>query len=156
MRFRIGLSIFLLVISMISASQDFNLKDLKKFYKNQKDSSQLYVYQNSGTDLKQIFLIRHGEPDLDKKGWRKRDEAIQFMLDYDSALVVPFLEGPLNIASIPVDTIFHSSLPRARNTAQLAFPENFILVEDSSYREFERKAMKWCKVKMPTKFWTKE
>jgi broad specificity phosphatase PhoE len=76
------------------------------------------------------------------------------MLDYDSATVIPFSAGPLLLNSLPVDTIQHSSLPRARHTAQLAFGKSLILVEDSDYREFERKTLQWFNIKMPTGFWT--
>jgi hypothetical protein len=34
--------------------------------------------------LSQIILIRHGEPALDRTGWRKRQEAIEFIRAYDT------------------------------------------------------------------------
>lgn len=145
---------FISAFVQVGYSQDFSLWDLKEYYKNQEAGELLSIYKNTTSGILQVILIRHGEPNLEKKGWRNRDEAVLFMQDYDSATVVPFSGGPLQLEGIPVDTILHSSLPRASHTAQLAFGESLILVEDSNYREFERKTMKWCNIKMPTRCWT--
>lgn len=148
--------ILLLLILWVSIghSQEFNLRDLKKYYKNQEPGKPLTIYHDTLSGLQQIIMIRHGEPDLNKKGWRNRDEAILYMQEYDSAKVIPFSDIPLNLNNIPIDTILHSSLPRAQHTAQLAFGKTNVLVENTNYREFERKTMKWCNIKMPTKCWT--
>ena len=34
--------------------------------------------------IDQIIIIRHGEPAMDKKGWKDRDEAIRYVKMYDS------------------------------------------------------------------------
>jgi broad specificity phosphatase PhoE len=153
-RYFLPILFFMSAFVQVGYSQDFSMRDLKEYYKNQEDTEPLSIYKDTTSSIRQVFLIRHGEPDLDKKGWRNRDEVVRFMQDYDSATVVPFSEGPLQLEGIPVDTILHSSLPRASHTAQLAFGEVLILMEDSNYREFERKTMKWCNIKMPTRCWT--
>lgn len=153
-RYILPVLFIIMVLAQVGRGQDFSLKDLKKYYKNQEDVEPLRLYHDTLSDFIVVILIRHGEPDLDKKGWRNRDEAIRFMQDYDSATVIPFSNKPLRLEDIPVDTIIHSSLPRARHTAQLAFGEALVLMEDCNYREFERKTMKWCNIKMPTKCWT--
>lgn len=145
---------FTLALAWAGHGQDLTKKDLKRFYKNQESGYPLQIYQDAASGIRQIFLIRHGEPDLGKKGWRNRTEAIRFMQDYDSATVIPFPSSPLRLEHMSVDTIYHSPLPRARHTAQLAFGKSLILVDDNNYREFERKTLKWCNIKMPTKFWT--
>lgn len=134
-------------------SQDFGLNDLKKYYKNQKVKKSLTVYHDSLSGIQQIVLIRHGEPNIEKKDWRNRKEAIRFIQQYDSALVIPFNNGPLNLENIPIDTILHSSLTRARHTAQLAFGKSFTLIEDSSYKEFENKIRNGCNFKRPIRCW---
>lgn len=145
---------FLFLLTTTGISQEFSLHDLKKYYKNQDKEKPLELYLDSLSEIQQIILIRHGEPDLNKKGWRNRNEAIQFMKDYDSAIVKPFSKKPINPENIPIDTIFHSTLPRAKYTAQRAFGDTKILVGNSDFVEFERKAMKWPNIKMPIKFWT--
>jgi broad specificity phosphatase PhoE len=100
-----------------------------------------------------IVLIRHGEPDLDKKGWRTRDEVIQFMKAYDSVGVVPFDVSPLCWESLNADTVYHSTLPRAAHTASLAF-DGPVLVGSDNFREFERKAIKGCNLRLPLKWRT--
>ncbi len=149
------ISLFLFLYPLLVQSQDCSLHELKQFYKNQDKGKPLELYSDSLSEIQQIILIRHGEPDLNKKGWRNRDEAMNFMQAYDSAIVIPFTTGPINVTELPLDTIFHSSLPRAKNTAQRAFGDikNFSW-KTSDFVEFERKAMKWPNMKMPTKFWT--
>ncbi|MCD4729135.1 MAG: histidine phosphatase family protein [Bacteroidales bacterium] len=156
MNYRFILPVLFFMVSQVPAghTQDFSLKDLKEYYKNQEDGEPLHLYHDTLSKFLVVILIRHGEPDLDKKGWRNRDEAIRYMQNYDSATVIPFSNKPLRLEDIPVDTIIHSSLPRARHTAQLAFGGSMVLMEDCNYREFERKTMRWCNIKMPTKCWT--
>jgi len=153
-RFILPALFFIVSFVTIGHTQDFNFKDLKQFYKNQEVDEPLRLYHETNSGIQQVILIRHGEPDLEKKGWRNRDEAIRYMQEYDSATVVPFTNKPIFLDDIQIDTIFHSSLPRAKHTAQLAFGDTFILIEDSTYREFERKTMKWCNIKMTTRCWT--
>ncbi|MDB4303555.1 histidine phosphatase family protein [Desulfosarcina sp.] len=148
------LLLFFSLLAIAGKSQDNNLHELKQFYKNQDSEKPLELYSDSISEILQIILIRHGEPDLNKKGWRNRNEAIQFMKDYDSAIVKPLSKKPLSLGSIPVDTIFHSTLPRAENTAQRTFGDIEFLVGSSDFVEFERQAMKWPNMKMPIKFWT--
>ena len=112
------------------------------------------LYDDSAGRIMQIILIRHGEPDLDKKGWRKRDGAIRFIQDYDSAGVVPFATHPVCNASVKAGAIVHSTLPRARETAELAFGGSFTLEGREQFVEFGRKVMKFCNVSMPLKCWT--
>lgn len=144
----------LFIIAGVCHAQNPNLKDLIKHYKSQKTEEPVNVYHDTVSGVLQIILIRHGEPDLDKKGWRNRDGAVQFMKDYDASIVVPFCKDPLNLKNTPLDTVQHSSLPRAKHTAMLAFGDQMILEKDHDYREFESKTMKWCNIKLPLQFWT--
>ncbi|GAB3832598.1 hypothetical protein [Pontibacter rugosus] len=72
-------------------------------------------------NLRQIALIRHGEPDLQKTGKFSYNQARKFAVDYDSVGIVtpdaPFFEiqDPEEVA------IFASSINRARATAQYVF-----------------------------------
>ncbi|MEZ5083883.1 MAG: hypothetical protein R2750_10605 [Bacteroidales bacterium] len=151
-KFVLWILLMLVVLTFNGYAQLVNLKEVKKYYKNQDAEKPITLCFD--TEIQQIVLIRHGEPDIKKKGWRNRDEANWYLQAYDSAIVIPFKNGPLNMENIPIDTILHSSLPRAKSTTQLAFGSTKILIEDSNYREFERKTMKWPNMKMPTGFWT--
>ena len=148
------ISLYLLLYPLLVQSQECSLHELKQFYKNQNSEEPITLFKNSKSEIQQIALIRHGEPDLNKKGWRNRDEAIQFMQNYDSAIVIPFLKKPINSESILIDSIYHSTFPRAENTAMRAFGDSKNLVGNDDFVEFERKAMKWPNMKMPIKFWT--
>lgn len=133
--------------------QGDGVKMLKTYYKTLPEDTCVRILLQNQEGLKQIVLMRHGEPDLDKKGWRNRNGAEQFMHDYDSVGVKAFDKKPLCTEGLPVDTIFHSTIPRAASTAILAF-EDMPLHGDMKFREFERKTMKFCNIKLPLKCWT--
>jgi len=134
--------------------QDYEIRLIKEFYKQQDPQGCLMLFSDHTSNIQQIILIRHGEPDLDKKGWRNRKEATQYMMDYDSVGVVPFSQGPICTNDNPITNVFHSSMPRAKHTTQLAFGDQFTLIENSDFREFGRKNMKFCNIRLPLKFWT--
>lgn len=103
--------------------------------------------------LEQIIVVRHGEPALNKKGWFKRKEAMQFIKDYDSVGVEPLHFMPVVLQGDEILTIYTSSLNRAKHTARLVFGESVTYKEDILFREFERKIFSFFNLKMPLKFW---
>lgn len=145
------LLLFLLIESIHVHAQDPHA--LKSHYKLQAENTCVNLWKDGTHSARQIVLIRHGEPDLNKKGWRNREEARQFMKDYDSVGVRAFAVLPLCLETVHADSIHHSPVPRAAHTAQLAF-KGFPLKGDIRFREFERKTMNFWNIKMPLKFWT--
>jgi len=151
-RFICFLFVVLPIIQVVNGQVD-GIKSLKAHYQSQLDGECLMLWTEPSAYIRQIILIRHGEPDLNKRGWRNRKEAIQYMHDYDSVGVVAFTNAPICTEHLHVKTIYHSSIPRATNTAQLAF-EQYDLTPSPDFREFERKTMKFFNIKLPLKFWT--
>ena len=149
----IGFLFVFLLFNLSLTSQDDKIKSLKNYYKRQDKLACLTLFSDPAEDVRQIILIRHGEPDLDKKGWRNRHEAIQYMKDYDSVGVLPFPTGPICAEGLPVTKVHHSSIERAKSTAQLAYGQ-YNLISSYEFREFGKKTMKFCNIKMPLKFWT--
>lgn len=149
----VSLFLIFLIPGMNLYSQVDDLKDLKAHYKISPEDQCLKLWSDTSGSIKQIVLIRHGEPDLNKKGWRNRKEAIQYMHDYDSVGVKPLFKHPLCLDGLKTEPIYMSPIPRAASTAELAFP-GFSLDANINFREFERKTMKFCNIKMPLKFWT--
>lgn len=105
------------------------------------------------SQLSQIILIRHGEPALDKEGWRTRKEAKQFVLDYDSVGIYPPSFVPVALEPGELELIHTSSIPRSINTAQLVFKQEEIQRPDSLFREFERKIHSAPNIKLPLSWW---
>lgn len=103
--------------------------------------------------LQQIILIRHGEPALKKSGWFNREEAKQFIRDYDSVGVEPISYLPVLIQERDLQVIHTSTLNRAMHTARLVFGDNISYQEQALFREFERKIIGFPNVKMPLKIW---
>ncbi len=104
--------------------------------------------------LKQIVLVRHGEPALNKKGWRKRKEAITFIAQYDSVGVYPPEHLPIKLGAAEVDVIFTSTLNRSISTAGQLFQEFENQQAEPIFREFERKVFSFFNIKLPLKWWT--
>lgn len=105
------------------------------------------------SQLSQIILLRHGEPALDKKGGRKREEAVQFIKDYDTVGIYPPSFVPVVLESGELEIIHTSSIPRSIATAKWVFAQEDIQGPDPLFREFERKIYPFLNVKMPLKWW---
>lgn len=109
----------------------------------------------NGRQLKQIALIRHGEPDLSKQGRFSFDEAKQYMLNYDSVgIMLP--DQPFFMVEDDEDILFYTStLERARHTAQYLFGPDREFVETADFREFERKLdERVVRMRLPLQYWT--
>ena len=124
---------------------------LREFYS---DSGCIRLWEEGGSGISQVVLIRHGEPDLDKKGWRNRSQAILFFSAYDSAGVIPFTEPPVCVGDLTGPVIYHSTVNRAQVTAEMIFGDRYEMQASDRFREFERKVMKFCNIRMPLKCWT--
>ncbi len=103
--------------------------------------------------LSQIILLRHGEPALNKKGRRKRKEAMQYILDYDSVGIYAPGFVPVEINSDELKVIHTSSIPRSISTAKLVFDREDLQRPDSLFREFERKIFRFPNMRLGLKFW---
>jgi len=103
--------------------------------------------------LSQIVLLRHGEPALNKKGWRKRKQAVQFTKDYDSVGIYTPEFIPLKLQLNELEVIYTSSINRSISTAQQVFDLMEIQVPEPMFREFERKIISFPNIKLPLKLW---
>ncbi len=145
----------------VSAQLDVVKKHYKKFEKQSKDVSvtlrfiqeEMNLVENFSR-LQQIVLLRHGEPALNKKGWRKRKEAIRFIAQYDSVGVYPPEHVPIKLSAREVDVIFTSTLNRSISTAEQLFQGFEDQRDESIFREFERKVFSFFNIKLPLKWWT--
>ncbi|WP_439883105.1 histidine phosphatase family protein [Pontibacter sp. MBLB2868] len=107
------------------------------------------------SNLRQIALVRHGEPALVKTGKFSDEEARQFLSAYDSVgIVVP--DKPFLTVKDPEEvSIFCSSLNRARATAKYLFGEDSLITVSPEFREFETTLGKHTlKMRLPIKLWT--
>lgn len=105
--------------------------------------------------LKQIALIRHGEPDLHKGGRFSYKEAKEYMKNYDSVgIMVP--DEPFFMVGEDEDIRFYTStLERARATAHYLFGPEREFVETADFREFERQLnRRRVRIKLPLRYWT--
>lgn len=101
----------------------------------------------------QIILIRHGEPALDKKSARSRKGMKQYVFDYDTVKVHVFSKSPVEFKVEDIDTVYSSPLVRARDTAHRLFGNNFVIKEDSMFREFEREVFPLPLFRLKPKTW---
>ncbi len=145
-----------------SASAQF--ESLEAHYKKLKKQSEekpvaiQFVQEEMGLledydNLNQIILLRHGEPALNKKGWRKRKEAVSFIIEYDSVGVYPPGYIPIKIRSNEIEVIFTSTLNRSISTAEQLFQRPEDQRADAIFREFERKIFSFPNIKLPLNWW---
>ncbi|MEM6831871.1 MAG: hypothetical protein AAF551_15275, partial [Bacteroidota bacterium] len=117
-----------------------------------------FIQQDAGmvadySRLSQIILLRHGEPALNKKGWRKRKVAMKFIQDYDSAVIYPPEHLPVSLQKEELRMIYTSNLNRSISTASYVFDLPDIQKSDPLFREFERKIFSFPNMKLPLKWW---
>jgi len=105
-------------------------------------------------DIRQIILIRHGEPAMNKKGWKNRTEAIKYTKMYDSVGVYDFDNKPICLRNHDIDTVYTSNLPRAIDTAEKTLESEYVLENRTEFNEFERKIIKFPNIKLPRQFWS--
>lgn len=105
--------------------------------------------------LKQIALIRHGEPDLPKGGRFSYEEAKEYMMNYDTVgIMLP--DEPFFMVEDDEDIRFYTStLERARHTARYLFGPEREFVETADFREFERRTdPRHLRMRLPLRYWT--
>ncbi|MFA8436284.1 MAG: histidine phosphatase family protein [Marinifilaceae bacterium] len=110
--------------------------------------------KKEGKRLLQIYLIRHAKPNLKKKAFYSVQEAQQYMTNYNLVPIHPIDSGLVRVDLDRRHTIHCSSLRRSQETAQGIFGDNFPIVADSLFREFEIKAIRASSViKVPLVVW---
>ena len=108
----------------------------------------------AGDTLLQIIIVRHGEPAMEKKGWRNRDGAIRYTQMYDSVGVYDFDSPPICLKVNDPLMVYTSCLPRAINTAQKTLGEDYPKESMELFNEFERRIINFPNIKLPMKFWS--
>ncbi len=106
-------------------------------------------------DLRQIALVRHGEPDLPKTGKFSYDQAKEYIKHYDSVgIILP--DEPFFMLEEDEDVVLYTStIPRAQATAKYLFGENREAIVSADFREFERIiGNRRIKMNLPLKYWT--
>lgn len=106
-------------------------------------------------DLRQIALIRHGEPDILKTGGFSYEEAKEYIKNYDSVGIMLPDEPFFLVDDQEEITFFSSSINRAHHTAQYLFGTDREMVVSPDFREFERVVGgRAVKMRLPLKYWT--
>lgn len=154
--------IFIILIGAKSAfGQHDILKEIESVQKAHFESGDCLDFVRDGdiagveeAKIQQIIIIRHGEPAMDKKGWRNRNEAIRYTEMYDSVGVYDFDKMPICLRDIDMPAAFTSRLPRAINTAEKTLEGELPFVQLEVFNEFERKIIKFPNVRLPMKFWS--
>lgn len=126
------------------------LKKIQSFYKNQAQNRCLRIYQG---EIKQIILIRHGEPDIIKTGWFSHKKVLEYSKQYDKVGVLASDKKPVCAENLNVKRIYHSSMPRAAHTAHLIFDGSLEFRSDKRFREFEKTIFRILNFPMPLRFW---
>ncbi len=106
-----------------------------------------------GKRLKQIMLLRHARPLVDKSGYYNFYEASNYLEAYDHAGVADTNARPVCTSPAEVPQIYCSPLNRSRQTARMVFGPNYRIVMHPIFREFERKIVPVPVFTKKLKFW---
>ena len=159
MRFFV-LVVFLFLISVQGFCQDPTLRSIKDYMKIKYEDEACLDFLRDGdiegvaeNQIQQIILIRHGEPAMDKKGWKNRDGAINYTEMYDSVGVYDFDKKPICLRASEPKFAFTSQLPRAINTAEKTLEGERPIMLVGLFNEFDRKVIEFPNIKLPRQFW---
>jgi len=111
---------------------------------------------NEYSKLRQIALVRHGEPDLKKTGKFSCEEAGNYIKCYDNVCIIvpdaPFFDISKDRKELKV---FSSPIARALSTAHYLCGTDQDIETNPIFREFETSIPKVSsKKKLPIKWWT--
>ncbi|MCG8582361.1 MAG: histidine phosphatase family protein [Bacteroidales bacterium] len=132
-------ALMLLQITLLLVSCAGKRKLTNDVYLNGFDDSLAFTHIEAAADSGQmkIYLVRHAKPDVKKKKVCTSVMAQAYVDAYAKAPIIPF-DSSLVSYDLPYDqTIYCSSLRRAHETAQAIFGNEFNLLVDSQFREFE-------------------
>jgi broad specificity phosphatase PhoE len=104
---------------------------------NEIDSTIQNKLNSRGKKIQQIYLIRHAKPNIQKKGLYNVKQARQYLQDYSSVAIQPFDSCLVSIHLNKPHTIHCSTLRRSRETARALFSNEYPVMIDSVFREFE-------------------
>ncbi|MEM9896005.1 MAG: histidine phosphatase family protein, partial [Bacteroidota bacterium] len=124
-------------------------EDFAEIHFIQEQDSLVHQYKK----LKQIVLLRHGEPAMNKKGWKTRKEAQAYIQEYDEVGIIPPKDKPFVLSENEVPAIHTSSLNRSISTANHLFSQHPHHEANPIFREFERKIFVFPNIKLPIKWW---
>lgn len=118
------------------------------------DSTKQIELAKQGKKMLQIYLIRHAKPNVKKKFFTSAKEAKQYVIDYNSVSIIPFDPELVKVNLRPDHVIYCSNLPRSQETALSIFGDDFPIVSDSIFREYEIRMIGASSViKLPTGLW---
>ena len=154
-------TLFLLFVFTDFSAQSHVKKEISKFQKGRFNNGICLDFIRDhdlpgieDSIIEQIIIIRHGEPAMNKKGWKNRKEAIRYTEMYDSVGVYDFEEKPICLRENDLSVVYTSNLPRAINTAEKTFDGEMRLEPMGLFNEFERKVIKFPNIKLPRQFWS--
>lgn len=113
------------------------LRHLRAYYNQQPQEHCLTLHTTS--KHRQIVLIRHARPDVERPKHVDFEEAERYLNAYRESGIIAFDDPPVCTDNLPAMKIYCSTLERARQTARHLFsgPE-FTIIEQAGLRELDR------------------
>ncbi len=106
------------------------------------DSTLQNELKHKNKKLIQIYLIRHAKPDIKKQKFYSRKQAEKYIYDYNHVPIQKFDSSLISINLEKEHTIYCSALRRSIETAHAIFKDNYPIISDSIFNEFENKIIK--------------
>ncbi|WP_207432277.1 histidine phosphatase family protein [Sabulibacter ruber] len=105
------------------------------------------------TSTPHIYLIRHARPVLNRKGLFSKEQATQYLKDYNLAEVEQIIERSEHLPLEFISKVYCSTLPRAKATARMLFGPDVHMIEDATFVEFENRIWGLPLGKFPLIWW---
>ncbi len=109
---------------------------------NEVDSSIQNKLNTINKKLVQIYLIRHAKPDIQKKTFYSSKQAQEYITNYNLVPVKKIHSSLICNNLYKPHTIYCSNLRRSIETTKSIFKDDYKIVSDSFFREFENKIVK--------------
>ncbi|MGQ1911093.1 histidine phosphatase family protein [Marinifilum sp. RC60d5] len=161
----ISIAVLLAIVCLFGCSRFLHFREKSKFELsvnecsgitciNEIDSNIQRDLRKEGKRMLQIYLIRHAKPNLKKKLFYSAQEAQQYVRDYNSVPVVPIDKSLVKVNLNANHIIYCSNLPRSQETALRIFADQFPIVSDSIFREYEIRMINANSIiKLPLVIW---
>ncbi len=111
--------------------------------------------QESGSTLREIYLVRHAQVDLETPGLCFSGKAQKVHEQYDESPIVAFDPEPVRQqidARYPA--VYTSTLPRAIETAIRLFPDHDCIQASALFNEYDLSIVSVPILPLPYKLWT--
>lgn len=124
-------------IAACSSQQKLTKEAYQNGFENKKPFTTIEDVSEDANKQMRIYLIRHAKPDVNKELLYNSAMAQAYVRAYGEVSIIPFDSSLVNVKLEASTPIYCSNLRRAQETARAIFGEEYIIISEALFREFE-------------------